>query len=74
MPLFVSLARGPRLTVVIPFMGLAVASAPGFASYLGFLKPLTRSDGFGTGVVESLVPAIAIILHVSAGIALVQRE
>jgi hypothetical protein len=55
-------------------MGLAVASAPGFASYLGFLKPLARSDGFGTGVVESLVPAIAIILLVSAGIALVQRE
>ncbi|BEI96214.1 hypothetical protein CcaverHIS631_0111630 [Cutaneotrichosporon cavernicola] len=59
--------------IFIPFMCLAVASAPGFAHYLRFLEKLARSDSFGTGVVESLVPAVAIILILFTGIAIVQH-
>jgi hypothetical protein len=43
--------------VAIPFLGLTVATAPGFAHYLTFLRPLRDSDGLWTGVVEALVPA-----------------
>jgi hypothetical protein len=46
--------------VAIPFLGLTVATAPGFAHYLIFLRPLRDSDGFWTGIVEALVPAFAL--------------
>ena len=47
--------------IVIPFVGLTVASAPGFAHYLGFLKPL-QGNGFGAGFVEGFVPALVMAL------------
>lgn len=50
------------LMAVVPFIGLTVASAPGFAHYLGFLRPLADPDGFGSGVAQGLVPVIAITL------------
>ncbi|WWC59119.1 uncharacterized protein I303_101667 [Kwoniella dejecticola CBS 10117] len=44
--------------VMIPFLGLTVGTAPGFAHYLGLLKPFAESDGFGSGLVEGLIPAV----------------
>ncbi|CAK9784277.1 hypothetical protein CC85DRAFT_327652 [Cutaneotrichosporon oleaginosum] len=58
--------------IFVPFLVLAVSSAPGFAHHVQPLKPLARSDGFDSGVAESLVPAIAIIVLVCTGIELVQ--
>lgn len=51
---------GSADTSAIPFLGLTVATAPGFAHYLPFLQPLRDSDGFWTGVLEALVPAFVL--------------
>ena len=58
-------------TPVVPFVGLAVGSAPGFAGRLGFLEPSAASDGFGAGVAESVAPAVAIALLTAVAVALV---
>jgi hypothetical protein len=58
---------------VIPIVGLTVASAPGFAHYLGFLRPLVESDGFGSGVAQGLVPAIALTLLIGLSVLLITR-
>jgi hypothetical protein len=59
---------------VVPFLGLTVATAPGFAHYLTFLGPLAESDGFGSGVVEGLVPAIALTLTMGGAVSAVTRR
>lgn len=46
----------------IPFIGLANSTAAGFSHYLGFLEPVARSDGLGSGIVQSIIPAIGITL------------
>jgi hypothetical protein len=63
-----------KCTAVIPFLGLSVASAPGFAHYLGFLEPLERINGLGAGVAEGLVPALVLTLAVESIVVLTQRE
>lgn len=63
-----------ELTAVIPLLGLSVASAPGFAHYLGFLAPLERINGLGAGVAEGLVPAFVLALAVATIVVLPQRE
>ena len=60
--------------LVVPFLGLTVATAPGFAHFLGFLKPLARSDGFGSGVAEGLAPALALILTTCLAVFATDRE
>ncbi|WWC67601.1 uncharacterized protein I206_101511 [Kwoniella pini CBS 10737] len=52
--------------ILIPVLGLTVGTAPGFDHYLGLMKPLAKSDGLGSGVVEGLVPAIFLTLVVVA--------
>ena len=59
--------RSSSYRAVVPFIGLSNATAPGFGHYLGFLKPLARSNGFGSGVAEGLAPALA--LSIATGIA-----
>jgi hypothetical protein len=59
------LLERPALTVfstVTPFVGLAVASAPGLSHYLGFFSPLARDNGLASGLAEGVVPALAISL------------
>lgn len=51
---------GSADTSAVPFLGLTVATAPGLAHYLPFLRQLRDSDGFWTGVVEALVPAFVL--------------
>jgi hypothetical protein len=63
-----------ELVAVIPFLGLSVASAPGFAHYLGFLAPLERINGLGAGVAEGLIPALVLSLAVASVVVLTQRE
>jgi hypothetical protein len=62
------------LIAVIPFSGLTVASAPGFAHYLHLLLPLERSDGFGAGVAEGLAPAIVLSVVVLTTVIGTERE
>lgn len=53
--------RGKTADVAaVPFLALTVSTAPGFANYLPFLRPVSESDGFWTGVVEALVPAFVL--------------
>lgn len=59
---------------MVPFFGLTVASAPGFAHYLGFLQTLADSDGLGSGVAEGLVPAIALSLVIGLAILAINRK
>lgn len=47
---------------VIPFIGLANSSAPGLSHYLGFLRPMAKSDGPGSGIVQGVIPSIGIAL------------
>jgi hypothetical protein len=47
---------------VTPFVGLAVASAPGLSHYLDFFGPLARDNGLASGLAEDVVPALAISL------------
>ncbi|ORX33503.1 hypothetical protein BD324DRAFT_658318 [Kockovaella imperatae] len=56
--------------LIVPFLGLSVATAPGFAHYLGLLTPLERSDGFGSGVAQGLAPALAVILATATAVLL----
>ena len=51
-----------------------MATAPGFADYLPFLKPLAESDGFWTGVVEAFVPAFVLSHLLIAALLAVYRE
>ena len=62
------------VTSVIPCVALKVSSAPGFAHYLGFLRPLARSDGFGSGVAEGFVPAVALSAMIYIALVLVNRK
>lgn len=61
------------LMTVVPIVGLSVASAPGFAHYLGFLKPFAQSNGVGSGVIEGLVPALVLIMATSLAVYAVNR-
>lgn len=45
-----------------PFVGLAVASAPGLSHYLDFFGPLARDNGLASGLAQGVVPALAISL------------
>ncbi|WVW78796.1 hypothetical protein I302_100758 [Kwoniella bestiolae CBS 10118] len=68
------LAMGGMLSVIlIPFLALTVGAAPGFSHYLGLMRPLARSDGFGSGVVEGLVPAVVLSLIVGVAAVLTER-
>lgn len=58
----------------LPFIGLAVASAPGFSHYLVFLKPLSNTNGIGAGIVEGFVPAVVLTIAFIAGAVLVKRK
>jgi hypothetical protein len=60
--------------VAIPFLALTVATAPGFANYLSFLRPLRDSDGFWTGVVEALVPAFVLSHLLIAAVLIIERK
>lgn len=51
-----------------------MATAPGFAYYLPFLKPLAESDGFWTGVVEAFVPAFVLSHLLIAALLATHRE
>ncbi|WWC87156.1 uncharacterized protein L201_002042 [Kwoniella dendrophila CBS 6074] len=51
--------------ILIPFLGLTVGAAPGFSHYLGLMVPLAKSDGFASGVVEGLVPAVILATTIS---------
>ncbi|OCF59137.1 hypothetical protein L486_03638 [Kwoniella mangroviensis CBS 10435] len=68
----VLLSGGVLSIILIPFLALSVGTAPGFAHYLDLLKPLAKSDGFGSGVVEGLVPAV--VLSMVVGVALYYTE
>jgi hypothetical protein len=46
--------------LVTPFVGLAMASAPGLTHYLPFLRPVTRDNGIVAGIVEGIVPTLGI--------------
>ncbi|WVO15731.1 hypothetical protein L204_103393 [Cryptococcus depauperatus] len=59
--------------ICIPFIGLSVGTAPGFSHYLSFLKPLAKSDGFGSGVVEGLVPAITLTISTTLAVYGIER-
>ncbi|WRT65103.1 uncharacterized protein IL334_002045 [Kwoniella shivajii] len=59
--------------MMVPVLGLTVATTPGFSHYIGLLKPLARSDGFGSGVVEGLVPAVALSFTIYLSIFLTDR-
>lgn len=59
---------------MLPFIGLSVATAPGFAHYLGFLRPLAESDGFGSGMAQGFVPAIAIALAIGLAVLAITRK
>lgn len=59
---------------MIPIVGLSVATAPGFAHYLGFLRPLAESDGFGSGMAQGFVPALAITLVIGLAVFAITRE
>lgn len=67
-------SAGESLMSVVPFVGLTIATAPGFAHYFGFLRPLAESDGFGAGVVEGLVPAIALTLAMGGAVFAITRR
>ncbi|WVQ76699.1 hypothetical protein IAR50_006373 [Cryptococcus sp. DSM 104548] len=69
----VSLLGFILLAICVPCGGLAVGTAPGFSYYLGLLKPLARSDGFESGFVEGLVPAIVLSLVMGASIWFVEK-
>ena len=62
------------LSEVVPIIALTVGTAPGFAHYLGLFKPLERSNGFGSGVVEGLVPALALSLIVGIAVYATNRK
>lgn len=47
---------------VVPVIGLANSTAPGFSHSLGILKPIARSNELGSGIAQSIVPAIGIAL------------
>ncbi|WWD00248.1 hypothetical protein V866_007157 [Kwoniella sp. B9012] len=68
----VLLLGGVMSIIVVPFLALSVGTAPGFAHYMGPMKPIARSDGFGSGVVEGLVPAV--VLSLVVGVALLLTE
>lgn len=55
-------ARANVASAVTPFVGLAVASAPGLFHYLKFFGPLARDNGLASGLAEGVVPALAISL------------
>ncbi|TYJ58169.1 hypothetical protein B9479_000993 [Cryptococcus floricola] len=61
------------MAICVPCLGLAVGTAPGFSYYLGLFKPLARSDGFGSGFVEGLVPAIILSLAMGTSIWFVEK-
>lgn len=56
---------------MVPFVGLAVGSAPGFASRLGLLGSLAASDGFAAGLAETVAPSLAIALLTFVAVLLV---
>ncbi|WVF70155.1 hypothetical protein IAT40_004943 [Kwoniella sp. CBS 6097] len=58
---------------MIPILGLTVATAPGFAHYLLFLGPIADSDGFGSAVVQGLVPTILLTAAVTLAVHLTER-
>jgi len=58
----------------LPFLGLAVASAPGVSSRLTFLEPLSKSNGLGSGIAEGLIAALSITLALVGGVKLIERE
>ncbi|WWD08005.1 hypothetical protein V865_006115 [Kwoniella europaea PYCC6329] len=68
----VLLLGGVMSIILVPFLALSVGTAPGFAHYLGPMKPIARSDEFGSGVVEGLVPAM--VLSLVVGVALLLTE
>ncbi|KAJ9110089.1 hypothetical protein QFC19_001760 [Naganishia cerealis] len=47
---------------VIPFVGIANSTVPGLSHYLHFLQPIARSDGPGSGIIQSVIPSIGIAL------------
>ncbi|ODO03038.1 hypothetical protein I350_05883 [Cryptococcus amylolentus CBS 6273] len=61
------------MAICVPCLGLAVGTAPGLSYYLGLFKPLARSDGFGSGFVEGLVPAIILSLAMGTSIWFVEK-
>ena len=62
------------LILVVPLLGLPTATVPGFSHHLGFLRPIAMSDGFGSGVVEGLVPAIALALLIGFAVLAINRK
>lgn len=59
---------------VVPVAALTVASAPGLAHYLGLMQPIAKSDGFGAGFTEGVVPSIILSISVALAIAATNRE
>ena len=50
-----------------------MASVPGFAYHLKFLRPIADSDGVVAGLVESLVPATIMPIIIVTGVYLICR-
>ncbi|WVQ68925.1 uncharacterized protein L199_007134 [Kwoniella botswanensis] len=68
----VLLSGGVMSIILVPFLALSVGTAPGFAHYIGLMKPIATSDGFGSGVVEGLVPAVVLSLVVVVALLLTE--
>ena len=66
--------RTSLLMLAVPLIGLTVTNAPGFAHYLEFLRPVANSNGFGAGVLQGLVPAIALPLMIGLAVCAIDRQ
>ncbi|KAG8960047.1 hypothetical protein FRC03_007124 [Tulasnella sp. 419] len=51
--------------------GLAVAGAPNYAHFAGFLKGASSSDNFGAGIATTLAPTVAATLFIAAAVYLI---